>query len=271
MVPRGMPRKSWAMVNASFHSWASWCAFHLRQVEVRALALVELLLRARDHVEREVGEAAGGAFAVDEDVLLRQVPAARPDDDRGELVVGPQRVLLPALREVDRPVQRVLEVELAFDHVRPQRRVGVLEVGQPDVGAGVERVDRHLLVGGPGDLDPPVDQAGRGRRDPPGRVLADVRGVRQEVEHRPAAQLRLPPAARGEQLRPAGAERVVQRHQQFQGLRGQDLVVTVSGGPGDLHALRHSQLLPAMAVHPRHPAGPRPGRLRIRPRRSLAS
>src|SRR6201996_2999154 len=50
--------------------------------------------------------------------------------------------------------------------------------------------------------------------------------------------------------RPAGAERVVQRHQQFQGLRGQDLVIAVSGGPGDLHALRHSRLLLAIAVHP---------------------
>ena len=64
------------------------------------------------------------------------------------------------------PVDRVAQVELALDHVLPERGVGVLEVGQPHLGAGVQRVDRHLAVGRPGDLGPPVDQPGRVRRPP---------------------------------------------------------------------------------------------------------
>ena len=121
------------------------------------------------------------------------------------VVVRAQRVRLALVAgEVDGPVERVLEVELALDHVGPQRRVGVLEVGQPDVRAGVERVDRHLPVGRAGDLHPPVDEAGRRRRHPPAGVVADVRGLREEVERRPARQLRPAGAAWRPARPPAG-------------------------------------------------------------------
>ena len=140
----------------------------------------------------------------------------------------------------------------------PQRGVGVLEVGQPDVGAGVERVDRHLPVGRAGDLDPPVDQAGRGRRDPPGRVLADVRRLRQEVEHRAAAELA--PAGGGARQSSSwrrAAERVVQRHEQFKGLRGQDLRVPVPVGPviSTRSGILSSSQLWSCSIF-RHPPGP---------------
>src|SRR3954454_16703103 len=59
-------------------------ALHLRQVEVRALPAVDLLLPAADQVQGEVDEAARGLLAVHGDVLLRQVPAPRADDDRRE-------------------------------------------------------------------------------------------------------------------------------------------------------------------------------------------
>jgi hypothetical protein len=105
-------------------------------------------------------------------------------------------------------------------------------------------VDRHLPVGRPGDLHPAVFQPRRERRDPPRGVLADVRRGREEVEHRPAAQLGLPAAPRREQLAPAVGQLVVERYQQLQRPRGQDLVVSVSGGSGDLQALRHSSAPP---------------------------
>ena len=142
-------------------------ALHLRQVEVRAASAVDLRLAGVQEVEREVEEAAGDRLAVDQHVLLRQVPAARPDHGRRR---GPsfERVLLAVgLRERQRPVDRVPQVGLPGEHVLEQRRVGVLEVGQPDLGAGVQRVDRHLRVGRPGDLDPAVLEPGRGRRDLP--------------------------------------------------------------------------------------------------------
>ena len=75
----------------------------------------------------------------------------------------------------------VVEVDLAGDHVVPVRGVGVLQVGEPHRGAGVERVDRHLALGRTGDLDAAVAQRrGRGR-DPPVR-LTDLDGLRQEAE-----------------------------------------------------------------------------------------
>ena len=62
-------------------------ALDLRQVEVRAGAARELLLRVVEHEEREVEDAAGDALAVDRHVLLVEVPAARADLQRRDLVV----------------------------------------------------------------------------------------------------------------------------------------------------------------------------------------
>ena len=67
-------------------------ALHLGQVEVRAEALRDLQRSAVEEVEREVEERAGHRLAVDEHVLLVQVPATRAYDDGGHLVV--QRVRL---------------------------------------------------------------------------------------------------------------------------------------------------------------------------------
>src|SRR5215472_11741648 len=213
-------------------------ALVLGQVEVRALALVELAPGAVREVQREVEQAAGHPLAVDQHVLLVQVPAARPDHDRGQLVVGPELVGLPVgADEVDPAVQRVLEVELAGDHVVPERGVRVLEVGEPDPGARVQRVDRHLLVGRPGDLHPAVDQARRGGRHPPGPVVPDPAGRRQEVQRRAVDELLLAGRPGGEELRAARAELPVQRCDQAEGLVGEDLVVPVTGRAGDLDAL----------------------------------
>jgi len=66
-------------------------ALLLRQVEVRALTAVDLFLSATGQVEREVDEAAGRLFAVDQDVLLRKVPTPWPYDDGREFVVGLER------------------------------------------------------------------------------------------------------------------------------------------------------------------------------------
>ena len=152
---------------------------------------------------------------------------------------GPQPVGLALVAgEVDRAVQRVLQVELAGDHVVPQRGVGVLEVGQPHLGARVERVDRHLLVGRPGDLDPPVDQAGRRRRHPPGacppgspRSRAGSRAWRRPTAPAAgAARAASSSRRRWPSSRCSAATR-------SSASRGEDLVVAVAGRAGDLHAL----------------------------------
>src|SRR5690606_10123588 len=92
-------------------------------------------------------------------------------------------VLLALLgREVDAPADRVRQVELSLDHVRPGRARRVLEVGEPHLRARVERVDGHLAVGRAGDLDAAVLEAGPGTGDLPRAVGADALRVVEEPE-----------------------------------------------------------------------------------------
>ena len=86
----------------------------------------------------------------------------------------------------------------------------VLLVGEPDPGAGVQRVDRHLRVGRTGDLDAAVLEARPGAGDPPLGVLADVRGVVAEARVVAVADLEAPAHAVGEPVVAAAAEALVQ-------------------------------------------------------------
>ena len=135
-------------------------ALELRQVEVGPAAGGERGLRIEEEVEAEIEQRARHRLAVDDEMLLGQMPAARPDEQHRRL--GAELVVLAGLRvgEVDRPLPAVLEVDLALDDVRPGRRIGVLEVGHEHLRAGVERVDDHLAVDRAGDLDPAVEQVG---------------------------------------------------------------------------------------------------------------
>ncbi len=137
-------------------------------------------------------------LAVDLDVALLQVPASRADEEHGDLVV--QRVALLALLERDRPLDRVREVLLAADDVLPRRRVRILEVGHVDARARVERVDDHLPVAGrPGDLDAPVLEIGRCRRDPPVALTNRARRL-EEVGELAGLDPLLPLGAREQKL-----------------------------------------------------------------------
>src|SRR5436305_2095726 len=79
----------------------------------------ELFLRVVEHEEREIEEPAAHAPAVDEHVLLVEVPAARPDLQRRDLVV--EAIGLGAggglLLERQRAANRLREVDLALDLV----------------------------------------------------------------------------------------------------------------------------------------------------------
>ena len=156
---------------------------HLREVEVGAAALLDLDLAGGREVEREVDERTGGLLTVDEDVLLGHVPAAGAHDDSRQLLVGGELVFLALGRsEVDVASERVEQVDLALDDRVPLRGVRVFLIGQPHLCAGVERVDRHLLVGRAGDLDAAVFEAGCRRCDLPGGIVADLGGLGEEVE-----------------------------------------------------------------------------------------
>ena len=67
-------------------------------------------------------------------MLFHQVPTPGAHHNGGWLV-SDLVMLAFGRRELDRAVKGVAQVELALDHVLPSRGIGVLEVGQPDIGA----------------------------------------------------------------------------------------------------------------------------------------
>ena len=176
---------------------------HLRQVEVGAEALGGEPRGAVEGEEAEVDQRAGAGGAVEVEVALGQVPAARADQQRRRLLV---QLVVAAVGAVvgDRPLDRVDQVGVAGDLVRPGRRVGVLEVGHEALGAGVQRVDHQLAVGRAGDLDPAVEVVGARRRGPPGGVLADLARLGEEVERAAGGDRGAALGARGEQLAAGG-------------------------------------------------------------------
>jgi hypothetical protein len=195
----------------SFHRRASRCDLHLRQVVEGAGAPVtpgDLLLGVVEKHQAEVEDAAGDALAVDQHVLLVEVPAARADLQHGDLVV--ELVDLAGLvGESQSAAHGVVEVHLALHLVEPVRAVGILEVGHVGIGAGVEGVDDHLGLHRAGDLDAAALQRLGQRRHFP-VALADVLRLGQEVRHLAGVDLRLALDALGEQFLAARREGAVQ-------------------------------------------------------------
>jgi hypothetical protein len=98
---------------------------HLRQVEVRSSAALDELVGVVEEVQTKVEEATRDGLAVDSEVLLLEMPASSTRNKCGQGPVGAELVLLLALLEVDLLADRVVEVELAVDHVVPGRCTGV--------------------------------------------------------------------------------------------------------------------------------------------------
>jgi hypothetical protein len=184
--------------------------------------------------QAEVEEAAGDALAVDQHVLLVEVPAARTDLQGGDLVV--ELVFLPGfVGEGQFAADGLVQVDLALDLVVPVRGVGVLEVGHVGVGAGVEGVDDHLGFDRAGDFDAAALQRGRNGRDLP-VAFADMFGFREEAGHLAGVDAGLAGDARLEQFLASGFESAMQLGDEFEGLGGQDGFVLRLDGGGDVHA-----------------------------------
>lgn len=102
---------------------------HLGEVEVRTKALLNCLARIVEEVQAKVEEGAGNRLAIDSDVLLVEVPAARAHDESRQGAVGSQLVFFGALLEVDLAAVGVVEVDLAVNHVVPCWGAGVCSQG----------------------------------------------------------------------------------------------------------------------------------------------
>ena len=191
-----------------------------------------------EEVQSEVDERTGcrhlPAGAVGEqNVLLDEVPAARTHHDRGRLLGGDGVLLAFGAREAQFPADRVAKGQLTFDDVPPGGARGVLLVGQPHLRARVERVDGHLRIGGAGDLDAAVFEAGPGAGDLPLGVLADVCRFIAEARVVPVSDLEAAPHAVGETIVASAGEAVVQRGEEVECLRCEDLVVAGSHAADD--------------------------------------
>ena len=172
-------------------------------------------------IEPEVEERGRHRPAVDLEVPLLEMPAARAHEQDGDLVV--ERVALLAGVELDRPLEGVGEVPLALDAVLPRGRVRVLEVGHEHLRAGVQGVDHHLSVDRARDLDPPVGDLLRERRDAPVRG-AHRRGLGQEVRQLAAREPRQALRAPREELAPALAELALEVGQERRRVGCEDVV-----------------------------------------------
>jgi len=133
-------------------------ALHLRQVEVRTGAAREQFLRVVEEVEREVEDAAGHRLAVDPHVLLGQVPAARADHQHRGVIAHRIMLATRGIGVVEPSAPIVPQVHLPLDELIPGRRCRILEIGHEDLGAAVQRIDHHLRVGWPGNLNAAVEQ-----------------------------------------------------------------------------------------------------------------
>ena len=70
-------------------------AFHLRQIEVRAGASIEQLFGVVKEEQAEIEQRAGDRLAVDQEVLLVQMPAARTHHQRGQFRIQARSACLP--------------------------------------------------------------------------------------------------------------------------------------------------------------------------------
>ncbi|KAF1858516.1 hypothetical protein Lal_00015033 [Lupinus albus] len=217
--------------------------FHLRQIEVRAGAARQLLFRVVDHEQGEVEDAARDALAVDEYVLLVQVPATRTDHQGRDLVV--QLVLLAVLFQRNGLAHGVAHVDLARELVIPVRRIRILEVGHVAVRTRVQRVDDHLALDRARDFHTAAFQRLRDRRDLPVAV-ADVGRLGQEVRTLAGVQAFRAFDAGRQQLLAARLELAAQFRYQRERFRREDLFVAGLDLGADFHSgwggdeLRHS-------------------------------
>ena len=137
-----------------------------------------------------------------------EMPAPRTDEKNRDLRIEPVGLPFWAV-QLDRSADGVNEILLTFDDVWPRRREGVLEVRHEDVRAGVEGVDHHLPLNGPGDLHPALLEVRGSGGDLP-VACTDAGRLGEEVRHLASVELELPGGATSQESFSRGIECAVQ-------------------------------------------------------------
>jgi hypothetical protein len=195
-----------------------------------------------EKVQTEIEQRAGDLFSVDQNVFLIKVPTARANKQhRGFLV----QFIFFSFRapKSDRTPDRVAQIDLAFDHVLPSRRIGVLEIGHEHFRAGVQRVDHHFTVGRARDLNPAVAQIVWDRRAAP-VMLANFLGRGQEVREFASIKAQLSNLPRAERFITPGAKLALQLRHECERVRRKDLRKLRCDRGRDLQSGRQSRLHP---------------------------
>mmetsp|Transcript_5060 Transcript_5060/g.10991 ORF Transcript_5060/g.10991 Transcript_5060/m.10991 type:complete len:373 (-) Transcript_5060:205-1323(-) len=183
-------------------------ALHLGQVEVGAPACRDEGLHVVEEEEGKVEYGGAAGLAVNQEVLLLQVPAAGPDNEGGGLAVLAQCVVLAGACVTDRDSSphRLLHVDLALEVAGPGGCVGVLKVSHVLGGSTVESVDHHLLGGNRTcDLDTAILHVRRRSSGHPD-TIANVFGFGQKVRKFASVDLLLAHLPPFQQLFSSGAE-----------------------------------------------------------------
>ena len=200
-------------------------AFHFRQIKPRRRPLRDNRLRIMKYIKPEIEQTARHRFAIHRHMRFRQMPTARADQQCRWLRrnrVGFSGFLVG---EIQRPRPAVPHIELAFDHIRPGRRGGILEIGHKHFCARIQRIDDHLAVNRAGDLNPAIQQIGRNRRNRP-IAFADMLGLGKEIGQFAGIKALLAHHARLEQCLACRIETLMQIDQKSECRRRQYFLVT---------------------------------------------
>ncbi len=188
---------------------------HFGQIKVRAGSAIQQLAGVVEKIHGKVEQTARHGRTIHMQVLFRQMPAARADQQCRCLVIQTIGLAFRRLKR-DPPTHRIAQVLLPRNEVVPGRRGGVLKVGHENSCAAVQRVDDHFAVGRPGDFHAAILQVRRNWSDPPFSV-ANRLGFRQKVRHRSRVDRRLAHLSLREQLLTPRLELPVQLRAERQG------------------------------------------------------
>ena len=131
-------------------------------------------------------------------------------------------------------VARQFRSEKAFVCARRTFKVG--HVG-PDIR--VQGVDDHLPIGGSGDFDAAIDQAGGRRRSSPRIIFTNVLCLREEVGKVALVELLLASRSSAQQVLAGGVEGSMEHGEEDEGVLVQDATSLVVERAEDVDVLEH--------------------------------
>jgi len=200
-----------------------------------------------EEVEPEIDECTRNRLPALQQVLFVKVPASRPNDQDSRLV-GESVGLALGSCEIDLPANCIAQVRLPSDHVVPRGRQRILAIRHEHPRTGIQRVDDHLAIGRPRDLDPSVSQVSRDRRHSP-VALANRACLRQKIGQLARVEPLLALLSRLEQLLHPRRKTLSELLKKRQGLGRQDSFFLRSRWRPccEFHGGHHS-LLSALAV-----------------------